>query len=137
MAAKNNDQPVTRRELQEALHGLEARLDAKLEALEARLDAKLEALEARIDAKLDALEARIDAKLDAKLDALKDSLQEAIRDAQTEMLRGFAAYAEANQIRVRQLEIGQSAVNLRMDVMERRLLEIEKRLMMNPPELQK
>jgi hypothetical protein len=44
---------------------------------------------------LTALEGRIDARMDARLAALENRLLEAVRDSQTEVLRGFERYAAA------------------------------------------
>ena len=53
----------------------------------------LEAFGKEFEAKLDAkLEAKLEAKLTEKLGTLKDELAEAIRDAQSEILRGFHAF---------------------------------------------
>ena len=62
----------------------------------------------------------------------KEWLVERMRDMQSEILRGFAAYADAVNIRIRKLEVDSgnldTALSGRMEVLERRLLEIEKRL---------
>ncbi|MBI1895894.1 MAG: hypothetical protein HYS04_05060 [Acidobacteria bacterium] len=42
-------------------------------------------------------------ELDESLAQLADRLQEMVRDAQTEILRGFEAYARAHEIRMRKL----------------------------------
>jgi len=55
-----------------------------------------------------------------------------MRDMQTELLRGFAAFSEGQTIRLRKVEADQSnldaALSGRVNVLERRLLEIELRL---------
>jgi hypothetical protein len=70
---------------------------------------------------LDSLEAR-----------LTENLTEAMRGMQTELLRGFAAFTEGQTIRLRKVEADQSnldaALSGRVNVLERRLLEIELRL---------
>ncbi len=65
-------------------------------------------------------------------DRLTDRLTEAMRDMQSELLRGFAAFSEAQTIRLRKVEADQSnldtALSGRVAVLEKRLLEIELRL---------
>jgi hypothetical protein len=64
--------------------------------------------------------------------AMEDRLVEKMRDMQTELLRGFAAFSEAQTIRLRKVEADQSnldvALSGRVAVLEKRLLEIELRL---------
>lgn len=59
-------------------------------------------------------------------------LTEAMRDMQTELLRGFAAFSEGQTIRLRKVEADQAnldaALSARVNVLEKRLLEIELRL---------
>ncbi len=66
------------------------------------------------------------------LTGMEDRLVEKMRDMQTELLRGFAAFSEAQTIRLRKVEADQSnldaALSGRVAVLERRLLEIELRL---------
>jgi hypothetical protein len=63
---------------------------------------------------------------------LRDQLIKAMRDMQSEILRGFAAFSEGQTIRLRKVEADQSnldaALSARVNVLERRLLEIEIRL---------
>ena len=77
------------------------------------------------------------ADLTAALDAQSGILIEKMRDMQTEILRAFEAFATGQEIRLRKLEVDQSnldtALSGRINVVERRLFEIEKRLMMEPP----
>jgi hypothetical protein len=66
------------------------------------------------------------------LAAMEERLVEKMRDMQTELLRGFAAFTEGQTIRLRKVEADQSnldaALSGRINVLERRLLEIELRL---------
>jgi len=93
-------------------------------------------LETRIDTKLSELETRIDA-IDAKLSGLEDRITERIRDSQTEILKAFLPWQESVHTQFRKLEanMGNSVTSIeeRMGILERRLWEIEKRLLMNPP----
>jgi hypothetical protein len=66
-----------------------------------------------------------------------DAIQEYVRDAQTEILKAFLPYQEGQNIRLRAMEAKVSNVDTgiteRMAVLERRLAEIEKKLLLNPP----
>ena len=66
-----------------------------------------------------------------------DRVQEMVRDAQTEILKAFFPFQDGTNIRLRKLEADNSNLNSglweRMGVIERRLQEIEKKLMLNPP----
>ncbi len=66
------------------------------------------------------------------LAAMEERLVEKMRDMQTELLRGFAAFSEGQTIRLRKVEADQSnldtALSARVNVLEKRLLEIEIRL---------
>jgi hypothetical protein len=57
-----------------------------------------------------------------------DRLTEAIRDAQTEVLKAFYGFAESNRQRVAQLEGNQGAIITRIGVLEDRMLEIERKV---------
>jgi hypothetical protein len=50
-------------------------------------------------------------ELDTKLEALRDTLVETMRDMQTELLRAFADYSGAHNIRFRKMEADLSNVN--------------------------
>ncbi|HEY2016891.1 MAG TPA: hypothetical protein VGH38_25475 [Bryobacteraceae bacterium] len=84
------DQPVTKKELLEALGAFKAEIKSdfneSLAATEARLDAKL-------NESLAATEAR-----------LHDDMRETVRDAQAEVLKAFPSYQEGANVRMRALE---------------------------------
>jgi hypothetical protein len=70
-------------------------------------------------------------------DEILNTVQEYVRDVQTEILRAFLPYQEGQTIRLRAMEARVSNVDTtiteRMAVVERRLAEIEKKLLLNPP----
>jgi hypothetical protein len=74
----------------------------------------------------------MDQELKTYLESMETRLVEKMRDMQTELLRGFAAFSEAHTIRLRKVEVDQSNLDAsmtgRMNVIERRLREIELRL---------
>jgi len=85
---------------------------------------------------LDALATTFSKQLSTLEKRLLESTQEMIRDAQTEILRAFLPYLESQGVRFRSLEVKTANVETglteRMAVLERRLQEIEKRLLLRP-----
>ncbi len=85
----------------------------------------------RIDERFARIDERF-AQVDEKFVEMEERLVEKMRDMQTELLRGFAAFTEAQTIRLRKVEADQSnldsALAGRVAVLEKRLLEIELRL---------
>jgi len=88
------------------------------------LDAKIVGL----DAKIDGLQSRLDG-LETRL---KESISETVRDAQTEILRGFNAFQNSYSPRMRKMEADLSNIDAstsqRLEVLEARMLEVEKKL---------
>jgi len=80
--ATREDLLVVTGELQAAIQGLGAKIDARTGALDAKIDARIDALDAKIDARTGALDAKIDVRtgaLDAKIDAETGALRGDIR----------------------------------------------------------
>ena len=74
-------------------------------------------------------------EIDAHLNGMEARLVEKIRDSQTELLRGFEKFQTANNIRMRKLEANLSnldtSASMRLENLEERLLEVEKKLLLN------
>ena len=74
----------------------------------------------------------MDSEMELYLQGMENRLIEQMRTMQTEILRGFHAHSEALTIRLRKIEADHSnldtGLSQRMDIMERRLLEIETKL---------
>jgi hypothetical protein len=79
----------------------------------------------------------MDADLKQYLEAMEGRLVEKMRDMQTELLRGFAAFSEGQTIRLRKVEVDQSnldaALSGRVNIVEGRLRQIELRQGIEPP----
>lgn len=77
---------------------------------------------------LESLETRL---LD-RIERRSEQIIEAMRDMQTELLRGFEAFSAGQALRLRKVEADQSNLDIslsgRVEVLERRLLQIEQRL---------
>jgi hypothetical protein len=83
---------------------------------------------AQIRAMLDVTEERIN----GKIDAAQSHTIEAMRDMQTEILRGIAAFGRGNLARMVRLEGSDAATTERLAAIEERLLALETRAM--PPQ---
>ncbi len=88
-------------------------------------------LETSIQSVRTGLEASIQV-LRTDLKATEHHVIEAIRNTQTELLRGFEVFSTANMLRLRKVEANQADLDAslsgRMEVLEKRLLQIEQRL---------
>jgi cytidylate kinase len=113
-----DDKPVTRKELTEAL----SVFATKAELREAIATAKTEII------------AEVVAKV---VGEMRDIVAEIVRDSQTKILRAFLTYQENNDLRLRTIEAKvanlDTGLSERVNNVERRLWEIEKRLLLNPP----
>jgi len=109
--------------LQEELGSLRSdigRLEQRLDSLEQRVDG--------LDRRLNEGLHEIEVKLTKRMDDFAASLEEQIRDSQTEVLKAMLTTQEANLLRFKDFE----TLRERMAVLERRLLEIEVRLRIPP-----
>jgi hypothetical protein len=121
MPNAHGDLPATRADVRA--------LGDRMEVLFLKLDDKVQKLDDKVQ--------KLDQELAQTREAILERTQEMVRDAQTELLRGYASFAESQEIRMRKMTADISNIdastNLRMVVLERRLLEIEKRLHIPPP----
>lgn len=89
-----------------------------------------------IDEQFAAVNAKLE-KLETALRETEDRILESMRDMQTEILRGFGTWAENQSLRLTKAEADHrnldTAATMRLANVEHRLLEIEKRLLMEPP----
>ncbi len=111
MPELNGDHPATRADL----HALEEKLERRLQEQKDELVAMIRETAAK----------------------QTESMHEFVRDAQTELLRGFQAFATGYDTRLLKLNaevsILDTATERRLVALERRLLEIEMRLPHLPP----
>ena len=74
----------------------------------------------------------IERRFAERLKTASDETTEFMRGVQTELLRGFHAHSEGFTIRLRKVEVDQSnldaALSKRVEILERRLFEIETKL---------
>ena len=74
----------------------------------------------------------MDDELKKHLVAMEERLVERLRDMQKELLRGFEAFSASQVLRIRKVEADQSnldaALSGRVDLLEKRLLQIELKL---------
>jgi hypothetical protein len=109
--------------IERRLHGMDQRFDAVDRRFE-EVGQRFDRLEHRLNEGLHEVEVR----LTKRMDDFAASLEEQIRDSQTEVLRAMLTTQEANLLRFKDFE----TLRERMAVLERRLLEIEVRLRIPP-----
>ena len=108
--------------LRELLGGMESRLNSRLDAIEA-------GLKTYVDERIGEMETRLKAYVDEQLHELE-----------TKLLSAFFSYQERADVRFRKMEADISNINasskLLLDNLEKRVLELEKRVWMGgtPPQ---
>jgi len=143
-----DERPLTRADLVELLSALSNDLKANLAELhgEFRTDladlrgefkADLAGLRDEFKAGLAELRTEFKADLAEQRREILETTREQVRDAQTEILKAFLPFREEHDIKFRAFEVRltntEAELRARMDVLSRRLGEIEERLRMNPP----
>lgn len=77
------------------------------------------------------------AELQEQMRNMQSELQEQMRDMQTELLNAFLPWQETVHVQFEELKFNTrnsvESIRERITIVERRLFEIEKRLLMNPP----
>lgn len=132
MPEANGDHPATRADVR----ALEAKMEGRLQKSEERMEGRIRESEQRIETVIQAALAQIKADFTAGLAQMKteliESTQEFVRDSQTELLRGFEAFGGGFDIRMRKVQSDITNVDAGTDrrllILERRMVEIEKRL---------
>ncbi len=93
--------------------------------------------QAELEAALNTQSERLIELMRGMLEHVENALMERMRDMQTEILRGFGTWAENQSLRLNKLEADHhnldTSATQRLANVEHRLLEIEKRLLMEPP----
>jgi hypothetical protein len=141
MPNSHGDQPATRADVR----ALDVKMEGRLQGLEDKMDRRFAELKDEINRTIAQSQAetlertqeminRVIAQSQAEI---LERTQEMVRDAQTELLRGFSAFADGQNTRIRKQQADLSNVDastdLRLVVLERPLLEIEPRLPPIPP----
>ena len=125
----DDERPASKKDLEE--------LKAELKADMGRLEEGLRADMGRMEVGLKADMGRMEVELKADMGRTEDRLIEKMRDMQTELLRAFGPFQEVVNLRIRTVEANTSndsvAVKARLDIVERRLFQIEKKLLLDPP----
>ncbi|MBI4460433.1 MAG: hypothetical protein HY648_10295 [Acidobacteria bacterium] len=67
-------------------------------------------------------------ELKGDISAVGDELREAIHDSETRLLKAFYEYAESNRLRIVLVETATTTLTKRLDIVEGRLMNIEKKL---------
>jgi hypothetical protein len=74
----------------------------------------------------------LEIKLTKRMDDFAVSLEESIRDSQTEILRSIEGYAESSRARMSAMEAQNPAILKRLDILETRIQEFESRYGLHP-----
>ena|SRR5215831_678442 len=134
MGEPNGNHPVTKAEFQAEVGSLRGEMGSLKEEIRAEIRASEERLARVLEDRLVRTFVNIVAQSQAEILA---QTQEYVRDAQTELLRGFGAFQTSQSVQFRRLKADLSNVDAstdqRLTAVEQRLLEIEKRL--GPPPL--
>jgi hypothetical protein len=133
-----DEKPVTRSEMLDALADVATKTEMREAFAEMRAEmregfaTKTEMREGFAAIRSEMQEGFAAAKLD-----MRETIAESVRDSQTELLKAFLSYQENNDLRIRTVEAKLSNVDAglsqRVNNMERRLWEIEKKLLLDPP----
>ena len=142
-------QPITRQDLRELKTGIIDAINNAINQSAAQLRAEInEAIDksaAQLRAEMkeaidqSAAQSRAEMKeaIDQSAAQLRADTQEFVRDAQTEILRGYHASEEYREVRFSRLKAEVSIIdqesNGRIDNIEKRLVTIEKKLLFDPP----
>ncbi len=97
----------------------------------AQIDKRFTQIEQRF-AQVDQRFVDLEIKLTKRMDDFAASLEEQIRDSQTEVLRAVLGYTEALQARVVPLETQSSSVTTRLGILEQKMREFEARYGLHP-----
>ena len=130
---------LTRADLVELLGALETRLKAEMAELKTDMvELKTDMADLKTEMRADfATKAELKAELAATEQRLTDAVQEQVRDSQTEILKAFLPYQETTNVRFRGMDAKvantEAELRARMEILERRLEQIETRLLLNPP----
>jgi len=89
--------------------------------------------ELRIELKQDITELRAEMKQDSamvrsEMHHIHDALIERMADSETNLLKAFYSFAEANQARVTDTERESAALKERVGILERRLTDVERKV---------
>ena len=78
------------------------------------------------------LRTELRADIETAVSKVRDELVEVFRDSETRLLKAFYGFAETVNARFKDVDRSQIGLKERMDSMENRLLEVEKRLNLRP-----
>jgi hypothetical protein len=81
--------------------------------------------------------AELEERMRQQMREMQAQLQEQMRDMQTELLNAFLPWQESVHVQFEELKFNTrnsvESIRERITIVERRLFEIEKKLLMNPP----
>jgi CHASE3 domain sensor protein len=127
----DNEQPVTQTQLLAALEANNKQLVQQLrQEFSAEMDRRFEAFHQQLIREFHAV---LEKALQVHRDEILDRAQEMVRDAQTELLRGFQSYVDRIESRLQVLEDNESnrlrSIRSRLASLEQDVLQIKAKLL--------
>lgn len=123
--------PATKADISE----LRAATEASISELRAATKASISEFRGSTETSIAELRSELHRSSDdlrGRMEAMETRLEDLIRDAQTEVLKGFYGFTQTVQQRFQEQEQTEGSLKRRMGILEERLLEVEKRLNMPP-----
>jgi len=120
------DGPVTRAELRQEIAGLEGRLTERMGLMQTEI-------EQRMTERIGLLQTEIEHRMRLMQSQIEEHTTERTRDMQTEVIRVFMEFQQRNESRDGSLDKATAGLSERLGMVERRLFEIERKLLLEPP----
>jgi hypothetical protein len=116
------DGPVTRAEFQQGMSDMEVRLGERMQLMQTEIGERMGLMQTDIGERMGLMQTEIE-----------DRMTERTRDMQTEIIRVFMEFQQRNEARDDMHEKTGAVLSERVASVERRLLQIEKKLLLEPP----
>jgi hypothetical protein len=116
------DGPVTRGEFRQEIAGLEGRLIERMGLVQTEMAERMRLMQTEIEERMRLMQTEIE-----------DHTTERTRDMQTEVIRVFMEFQQRNESRDGMLDKVTGGLSERLGMVERRLFQIERKLLLEPP----
>jgi uncharacterized small protein (DUF1192 family) len=116
------DGPVTRAEFRQEIVGLELRLFQRVGIMQSEIEQRMGLMQTEIEQRMGLMQTQIE-----------EHTTERTRDMQTEVIRVFMEFQQRNESRDGSLDKATAGLSERLGMVERRLFQIERKLLLEPP----